>query len=1430
MDTFIKPVKQIEFTLLNPEEFRRKSVCEVTQVDLYSKNNEPNFGGLVDPRMGPCDRNILCKTCKHNIEKCPGHFGHIELAAPVYNTVFLDKVKKVLSITCTVCSHLLVDKEDKKLINSILKKKKPDRLSTLVSMKGKNKMCQNCTRIQPKISKDGLTIYRTVSVDGEEKKEIFQAQDALDVLKNMSDEDIILMGLCPEKGRPEWMIFEILPVTPPCIRPSVKHSTNLRSEDDLVYKMLEIIKVNINLANRIKNGNEKYINDYIYQLQWNVTTLIDNDIKGNPVAQQRSGRALKALKERIKGKGGRIRSNIMGKRVDFSARSVVSPDPSLSIDQLGVPFAICKKITFPETANYYNFKKLEKLIINGPDTYPGANFIIKKKKNGDEFRMDLRYVRDTIELKYGDIVERHLLADDYVLFNRQPSLHKMSMMGHKVKPITGKSFRINPTVCNPYNADFDGDEMNMFPPQNMQSMIEIANIACVPEQIISPQSNSPIIGCIMDVVLGAMKMTLLNQYIDEHTLPHLLVKIPNFNGIIPECDKIEDGIKYWEGRKLMSMLLPNINYFKKNDDCEDVSIVNGELVSGVFGKSTVGASSGGLVHMITNDLCEMETKTFLDSLQQTVNSWLKYEGFSIGYGDTLSSEETTSSIQSVISKSKADVNNFISMMYEKKVKITQDDFEKKIFNILNKSRDDAGSIVTKNVDKTNALYMMVSSGSKGNNINLSQIAAIVGQQNSSWKGKSGRVPLTFGNRTLPYYQQHDAKPEARGFVEHSYLDGLDVNEFFFHMQSGREGIIDTACKTAETGYIQRKLMKNLEDLKVQYDMTVRSENGCVVQFAYGGDSFDPKKVEKQQFELIQKSDDDFTRRYKWTNEQLSVFDDSVKVDMKVLNKEFRELKKLRKQFREREFHLDDEVYQPINVYRIVQQSRKMFNIETNEISDIQPEYLLQKIDEVTKIIRLNCDTDFPFNEINDYNLRLLRTLIKSKLSTKVVIYESKLTMEALEWVLETITTRFYKALTHPGECVGSITAQSLGEPTTQLTLNTFHYSGVASKSNVNSGVPRIRELISVTRNPKTPSLTVYLNAKHNTKKESAKEILNNIENSKLSYFVNSTSIWYDRDLLNSCVENDAEFVRQYYDFYPDVDTQKLSPWVLRIEINPLYLVNKNMTMFEIYSNLLKKYSKKKVHIIHSDENSETLVFHLRYMYNDIDEEKNGLLVTNNDQKLLNNLEEDIMNNCVLKGLNKIEKVTMREIICPKIKKDGTIDNKKEIVLDTTGTNLKDILMLSHLVNQNKTLSNDIHEVHELLGIEAARQLLRDEINGVLSSSGIYVNMRHLDLLTDTMTCKGILISIDRHGINKSDAGPLTKASFEEPHEHLVASSLFNVSDNMNSLTSNLIMGQVGKFGTGICDIVFDNEMLQKNAFRNQIQNEQKRKVINLKKR
>jgi len=790
----IKQVKQIVFSPINPEEFVKQSVCEVTHYDLYDKHKTPKYDGINDPRMGPIDNDILCETCKNDTTKCPGHFGHIKLSTPVYNILFLNKVKKILTVVCNTCSHLIIDRENTKLITNLLKTPKEQRLQKLLKYNSVNNIdiCYECSRFQPKFIKDGISLFKSIKNEGEEKRSVYHAKDALEVLKHISDEDINFLGMDSKNARPEWLLFEVFPVIPPCIRPSVNFGNNLRSEDDMVYKLMDIVKSNNLLATAL-TSRKKYIDDYIEQLQWNISTLIDNSIAGVPVAQHRSNsRPLKSLKERIKGKEGRIRGNILGKRVNYSARTVVGPDPCIAIDQVGIPYKICKILTFPEVVNYYNIKKLEGYVKNGQDIYPGVNYITKKI-NGQQRLINVSFRnKDKIKLNYGDIVHRHLLVDDYVIFNRQPSLHKMSMQGHRVKPTIGKSFRLNPAVCNPYNADFDGDEMNVFVPQTYQAMMEVANIASVPNQIISPQSNSPIIGCIMDNIVGSMIMTLPDQYVSEEYLYNIVLKLPQFSGVLPQPDKVDmNGKKFWHGRSLMSKILPNINYFKKGSS-ENVEVVNGNLVSGTFNKGIVGASSGGLIHMIANDLNNIEAKNFIDNIQQLTNRYLKFHGFSVGYGDVKKGKQITEKITSTINATKIDVKKYIKGVYDKKTKISQEDFEGYIFNALNKARDDIGSLVMKTIDKKNSFYEMISSKAKGSLLNISQILGSVGQQNTQWNGKSGRVPLICNNRSLPYFYQNDSSPEARGFIEHSYLDGLEVTEFFFHMQAGREGIIDTA--------------------------------------------------------------------------------------------------------------------------------------------------------------------------------------------------------------------------------------------------------------------------------------------------------------------------------------------------------------------------------------------------------------------------------------------------------------------------------------------------------------------------------------------------------------------------------------------------------------------------------------------------------------
>jgi DNA-directed RNA polymerase II subunit RPB1 len=638
----------------------------------------------------------------------------------------------------------------------------------------------------------------------------------------------------------------------------------------------------------------------------------------------------------------------------------------------------------------------------------------------------------------------------------------------------------------------------------------------------------------------------------------------------------------------------------------------------------------------------------------------------------------------------------------------------------------------------------------------------------------------------------------------------------------REGIYD----------IQRRLMKAMEDTKIQYDMTIRNESGTIVEFTYGSDNFDPKRIEKQRFEILQKTTKEFADRYKWKTNELKKYITTEAFKKNKGNKTFSTNKEYKKLTELRELYrtlLDEDiVFAPINIYRIVKQSIKVFNL-TDEKTDLYPSLILEKVEDLLSKLRINFDCDYPFNEINDKSLDLLKGLICSKLSTKIVIAENHLTQEAFDWVINKIYKNFQLSIIHPGESVGSIAAQSLGEPCTQLTLNTFHYAGVSSKSNVNQGVPRLNELFNITKNPKTPSLTIYLDDEHREETDKAKEVLNQIQNTTLLYFVKESSIHFDPYIKNTNIIEDVDFIKEHYAFYDDVEElTTISPWVLRIELDPLYLINKNMSMFDIYMYFSEKY-KNKYHIIFSDDNSSKLVFHIRAYHNNInDTDAEGFYVTDKDQIKLKNLEQNILNNNILLGINKIEKVFMREIQTKYVKKDGDIGQKSEVVLDTTGTNLSDIMTLD-FVDKTRTFSNEIHEVFEHFGIEAARELLKSEITNILSGSGIYVNDRHINLLCDVMTNKGMLISVDRHGMSKSDAGPIAKSSFEESDEHLINASLFNQKDEMNSLTSNLILGQVAKFGTGSVQIAFDFQKMEQFAFEKQVVKDKKRTVIKLNK-
>jgi DNA-directed RNA polymerase II subunit RPB1 len=460
----IDTIKGIRFCILSPDEIKRMSVVEVNNTETQNRG-EPVPNGLYDTRMGVLDHNKICQTCQQKNTFCPGHFGHITLAKPVFYIQFFDIVKKLMKCVCFRCSKLLVD-PDGEQVKAILNKKysRQKRWELMYKLCSKVKRCgqenpDGCGAKQPdRITKEPILKivmdWKDLEVEKEEmKKQVFTAEDVLRILKRISDKDAEVLGFSRKFNRPEWMICTVLPVPPPPVRPSVTTETGQRSEDDLTHKLFDIVKANNDLLKRIAKGASKeHIDVATNVLQYHVITLIDNNTPGINPSTQRTGRLFKSLTERLKSKEGRIRGNLMGKRVDFSARSVITPDPKIGIDELGVPVKIAMNLTFPEVVNKYNKQKLVELVKNGPDHYPGAKHVRKVKEGNRTIRLK-NIDRSNIVLEDGDVVERHMLDGDYVLFNRQPSLHRMSMMCHKIKVMPYNTFRLNVCVCPCYNSD-----------------------------------------------------------------------------------------------------------------------------------------------------------------------------------------------------------------------------------------------------------------------------------------------------------------------------------------------------------------------------------------------------------------------------------------------------------------------------------------------------------------------------------------------------------------------------------------------------------------------------------------------------------------------------------------------------------------------------------------------------------------------------------------------------------------------------------------------------------------------------------------------------------------------------------------------------------------------------------------------------------------
>ena len=1034
-------VRRVVFSVMTASEVRARSACEVASVELFSGGN-PVEGGLYDTRMGVVEFGQRCATCHHNNKQCPGHPGHIELAVPVFNSLFIEYTKKILRCVCFSCARACFPE-------SYVPHSSPGE-SALThasdqAARVKDK-CARCGAARPERlmwNKTSVSTF-TYQIRGEEGTKTLTSADAYDIFGRIPDRDCRMMGLNPTRTRPDALMFKALPVTPVAVRPPHRSGTQ-RRDDDITHKLSDIIKTNRRVRAKLDaHADPGDIVSQTNDLQLDIMQLVLNSGTGGAQARMpATNRPLKSIASRLKGKEGRVRNNLMGKRVDFSARSVISAEPSISVDEVGVPVRIAMTLTFPEIVHAGNIDRLRKMVSNGPHVYPGARML---RRDGVTFSLERPEPRVRTELRAGDVVERHIVDGDVVLFNRQPSLHRMSMMCHRVRVMPHDTLRLNVLATEAYNADFDGDETNIHLPQCAATAIEISRLASVKNQIISPRHHRPIIGVVQDVALGVYLLTQDDVHVDLNTAANICARCSDVMPVAP-----------LSGRQLFSSILPS------NLHCElsgGAVISFGDLLRGSVGKAQYQQEGCGILHSVFAEDGPDAAVRLLDSTQSMTCDWLMRNGHSMGAADIVVSAKGQAEIERLADGARKSVAALLEQVHagtfvNESSGSDIEALERAIVGELDTARDAiANLVIAEGKASGSRLLHMVGAKSKGNPKNVVQMAGILGQNLID----GGRMPPTLGDRTLPHFHRHDIGADARGFIPSSFREGLRPHEFFFHAMAGREGLIDTAVKTADCGYLQRRFVKALEDLQVASDGSVRDAAHNIVSFRYGADGMDACAVQTQRVPS-------FGGNLEWMAAQfLMCRADDAEMEVVLVPEAFERWKRVGdaglaqladhfrdivddKRFLARVMERDGanlgegNVAHAIAFFRIIQKWGRAFN-PLEAVSDLDA---LDVLKAQESLISDLYPEDGVFEERRKPTPALAScarsigaALIRVHLNPKRLI-RSGVTTRAFESMCGAIRHRFYSGLVSPSEMVGIIAAQSIAEPSTQMTLNSFAY-------------------------------------------------------------------------------------------------------------------------------------------------------------------------------------------------------------------------------------------------------------------------------------------------------------------------------------------------------------------------------------------------------
>ena len=973
--------------------------------------------------------------------------------------------------------------------------------------------------------------------------------------------------------------------------------------------------------------------------------------------------------------------------------------------------------------------------------------------------------------------------------------------------------------------------MNIFAPQSIEAQYELEEIADLKLQIITPQSSTPIIAMKQDQLIGVYNMTSEYYKIDWRTTMNLLTS--TYLEDLPNISKKQD---YW-GKEIYSHLIPKkINLLKGPPEKPTILVKNGIMEAGILGDESLGVKkANSLIQLVWDEYGVEKTKTFLDNTTKLANNFNMVHGMTVGIKDMYVTDDLYGKMQQVFDTKKLEVQHEITEIENNPDMMDGDLFEVTVNQKLSVIRDDVSKVIMANMAKDNNFRIMIESGSKGKPINITQMAGLVGQQD--FHGK--RILKNYNNRSLPYFFQNDDRAASRGFIERPFMRGLDLTEFIFHHLSSREGLIDQTVRTAESGYIQRKLIKSTEDFMVNYDGTVRNAVGRIQQFIYGESGADTIKQYQYKFQMMEMSNSEIADKFKLSKDEMAKVKNFTDSDN---NKLYTNMLKYRDHLRVTQMKstieyktLSVSYMLPVNLYRIINNSRN--NSDKKGDTNMDAGYILDMIGIIleSKNTRLYCLTEEERKNPNSVKFiddQMAKTAFKYALyeilSPKKCIFTYKFSKEQLEEIYEEIISSFNSSIVEPGEMVGIIAAQSLGEPVTQLMLNAFHSSGVGGKGGSSIGVDRIKEVFSLSKNPKEPIMMIYLDPEHRAKKDFANKIVSHIKFTTIKDLRTKIEIFYDPKAYGKDSFMEADNIKNIFYTYQQnkqccSNTIDGLPWLMRIEFDKEKLLNKEVTLLDIKSQfcfswerryqdtkaikrekrqLLEKISQ--LAVLSNTDNDDTPTVHIRFD------------MTNFNSATIIDFMDMFVDEFKLKGIADIDEIlgggkAQEERYISFDNPDSVLEKKSEYVVYTKGINMDEIRNIIG-VDLTRTYCNDIITVYEIFGIEAARNLIIRQIITVLTSNGSGTNYQHIGMFGDLMTNVGSLTSIDRHGLNKLDTDPFSRASFEKTVDQLITAAVFNEVDYMKSVSSRIMAGLCIKGGTGLCNLILDKDLLENSEY------------------